>query len=147
MIENRLAAPLCFNFSVELLPTTEVEAAENNNQNLTSQGLGKVIGLCGGHTLPEIGYIFDPSYWGQGYATEALKAFLKVYWDTWPRGYPSLKGEERFYLKAITGMDGHASMAVLRKCGFKYWKEEEEENEKGEKEVVWAWRLWGPGFF
>lgn len=123
-----------------------MEAAEHDAQEPASQGHAKVIGLCGGHSLPEIGYIFDPSYWGQGYATEALKGFLKVYWETWPDGHPLLEGEERNYLKAITGKDGHASMAVLRKCGFWFWKEDEEENELEGKVAVWAWRLWRPGY-
>jgi len=134
---------LCFNFSIELLPTTETE---DDAQTSSGRDLVKAIGLCGGHSLPEIGYIFDPSYWGRGYATEALKGFLQVYWGTWPKGHPLLEGEERNYLKAITGKDGHASMAVLRKCGFEFWKEEEEENDYEGKVMVLAWRISRPGY-
>lgn len=143
-IQNRLKNPLCFNLSVELLPTTETEAAGDDAQKASSQNPVKVIGLCGGHSLPEIGYIFDPPCWGRGYATEALKAFLNIYWEMWPDGHPLLEGDERKFLKAITGKDGYGSMAVLKKCGFDYWREEEEENEK--VEMVWAWRLWRPGY-
>ena len=115
-------------------------------QKPSIQGSAKVIGLCGGHSLPEIGYIFDPSYWGCGYATEALKGFLEVYWETWPEGHPFLEGEESEYLKAVTGKDGHASMAVLKKCGFEFWKEEEEENDIEGRVMLWAWRIWRPGY-
>ena len=47
-------------------------------------------------------------------------------------------------MKAITGKDGHASMAVLKKCGFEFWREEVEENEGKGKELVWAWKGWRP---
>ena len=145
-IQKLLANPLCFNFSIELLPTAETQTPENGHQGSANGNQAKVIGLCGGHSLPEIGYIFDPSLWGRGYATEALKAFLEVYWEKWPDGHPLLEGEEGNYLKAITGKDGHASMAVLKKCGFEFWREEVEKNEGGGEEMVWAWRGWRPGF-
>lgn len=28
----------------------------------------------------EVGYVIDPFYWGQGYASEAFACFLKLYW-------------------------------------------------------------------
>ena len=145
-IQNRLENPLCFNFSIELLPLNETDGTGDDTQKSSSQDPVKVIGLCGGHSLPELGYIFDPSCWGRGYATAALKAFLDIYWKTWPDGHPLLEGEERNFLKAVTGKDGYASMAVLKKCGFEYWREEEEEDENEKVELVWAWRFWRPGY-
>ena len=107
-----------------------------------------VIGMCGGTVLPELGYIFRPAVWGRGYATEALKGFLNWYWDTFPDGHPALQGEDKNYLKAVTGprSDSASSIAVLRKCGFEYWKEQEEDDNLGPgKVMLLVWRRWKPG--
>ena len=37
---------------------------------------GRLIGKLGSWRLPDVGYIFDPAVWGQGYAGEALSAFI-----------------------------------------------------------------------
>jgi len=37
---------------------------------------GAVIGKLGCWRLPEVGFLFDPGVWGQGYATEAMEAFI-----------------------------------------------------------------------
>jgi RimJ/RimL family protein N-acetyltransferase len=37
---------------------------------------GRTIGKLGAWRLPEFGFILSPDYWGQGYAAEALSAFL-----------------------------------------------------------------------
>lgn len=37
---------------------------------------GRVIGKAGCYRLPEIGYILHPDCWGQGIATEALRAVI-----------------------------------------------------------------------
>jgi [ribosomal protein S5]-alanine N-acetyltransferase len=37
---------------------------------------GEVIGKAGLYRFPEIGFIFDPSHWGRGFAREALAAVL-----------------------------------------------------------------------
>lgn len=62
---------------------------------------GQVIGKAGLWRFPEIGYILHPSYWGQGYAEEALRPVLdraftmhgltKVEADVDPRNEGSLK--------------------------------------------------------
>jgi ribosomal-protein-alanine N-acetyltransferase len=38
---------------------------------------GELIGKLGGWRLPEMGFLFAPSHWGQGYASEALRAFVE----------------------------------------------------------------------
>ena len=38
---------------------------------------GGVIGKLGCFRLPEIGFLFDPATWGQGYASEAMLAFIE----------------------------------------------------------------------
>lgn len=71
------------------------------------------IGLAGlvrreGLSMPDLGYAFLPSVWGQGYAREAAAAVLAH--------AQSVLGLTA--LAAITGPENHASMAVLRKIGF-----------------------------
>lgn len=46
---------------------------------------GLVIGIVGAVGGPEVGYVIHPAFWGRGYATEALRGFLEVFW----RGVPS----------------------------------------------------------
>lgn len=68
-----------------------------------------VIGVYRSSPKAELGYIYHPSAWGQGYATEALAAFLKLFWELKP-------GVET--MEALTDHENHASMKVLTKCGF-----------------------------
>ena len=95
----------------------------------------QIIGITGSHILPEVGYIFHPSAWGHGYATEALKAWIDMYWQEYPDGHPVLSDDEKSYLKAVTGPGGDKSRRVLKKCGFSWFREEETGDErKGAKE-------------
>ncbi|UOB66548.1 GNAT family N-acetyltransferase, partial [Bacillus thuringiensis] len=49
---------------------------------IEKKGTGQLIGTCGFHLInnhhkrAEIGYELDDTYWGQGYASEALQAIL-----------------------------------------------------------------------
>lgn len=89
--------------------------------------------------------MFRPSVWGRGYATEALEGFIGWYWTTFPNGHPTLEGEDRIYLRAVTGplSEAGASIAVLKKCGFEYWKEQEEDDIFGKGKVLLpVWRRW-----
>lgn len=38
---------------------------------------GRLIGKLGAWRIPEIGFLFDPPIWGQGYASEAMTAFIE----------------------------------------------------------------------
>ena len=100
-----------FNFSVEELANP-----------------GSVIGTVGSHVPepPECGYMFRKEFWGRGYATEALGAWLGVYW-TLPRREVRIgvgqDGEEykvdvRETLLAIVPENNSGSRGVLAKCGF-----------------------------
>ena len=79
----------------------------------TSQGqepmMVGVVGVYRTSPEAELGYIYHPSAWGHGYATEALIAFLKLFWELRP-------GVET--MVAYTDYENHASMKVLTKCGF-----------------------------
>ncbi|CAD6575877.1 MAG: hypothetical protein ASARMPREDX12_007608 [Alectoria sarmentosa] len=111
----------------------------------------KVIGLLGAHEVPEIGYMFLPQYWGKGYATEALKAWMVWYWKTFPGG-----NEDRGYLKAMTRLGAVDSRNVLQKCGFtwrdkfqleleQYEEERKQEATEGKKYLpVDVWIIEGP---
>jgi [ribosomal protein S5]-alanine N-acetyltransferase len=69
------------------------------------------IGLIGSGSSEgeaELGFVIDPAYWGQGYATEAATAVLEYGQNRigWPR------------IMAVCDVDNLASAAVLRKIGL-----------------------------
>ncbi|KAJ0122711.1 acetyltransferase [Diaporthe amygdali] len=92
---------------------------ERHKSSITeSLANGAVIGFIGITAPPEVFYIIDEKYWGSGYATEALQAFLDTYWNAFPEG---LKGMDEWtcnFLEThvIVGNDG--SERVAAKCGF-----------------------------
>lgn len=57
----------------------------------------------------EINYMFDPTVWGKGYATEAARTFLSVGFD----------GHALDRMVATTNPDNGASAHVLRKVGMR----------------------------
>ncbi|MCJ1252469.1 hypothetical protein MMC24_000275 [Lignoscripta atroalba] len=142
-IQGRLADGQCFNFVVELLPTTPAQSTTTDNmpvQDIRS----KVIGIGFGRRVPEIGYLILPPFWGQGYASEALQAFLDAYWETLPEEYPGVADGDRMYVMAYTHWDNYASQNVLRKCGFEKWRDEVEESAKNGKVLMYVWRVRRP---
>lgn len=81
---------------------------------LALQHDGRPVGMAGlvrrdGLDLPDVGYAFIPDAWGRGYAQEAAAAVMAHARD--------VLGFER--LAAITTPENFASMAVLRKIGFR----------------------------
>jgi RimJ/RimL family protein N-acetyltransferase len=85
----------------------------------------------------EVGYLLEESYWGKGYATEALEGFLQEWWglqrqvltievaqdgrDGVLRGGKEESGElfeKRGVLKALCEAENLSSLRVLQKCGF-----------------------------
>lgn len=85
-----------------------------------------IIGVVGVHRVdpvPELGYILHPATWGRGYATEAVTAFVRHFWQAWP-------GLD--VIEAKVDEKNPESIRVLRKCGFV-----EGETIRGGAEVAW----------
>ena len=76
----------------------------------------KMIGTCGfskidfSNDCGEIGYVINPDFHGNGYATEAAKRIIEF-------GFETLK-LHRLEAKYIIGND--ASLRVMKKCGLTY---------------------------
>ena len=51
------------------------DPAESDDFIVTSNG--RLIGKLGAWKLPEVGFLMNPDCWGQGYALEALIAFVE----------------------------------------------------------------------
>ena len=78
------------------------------------KGTGQLIGTCGFHLInnhhkrAEIGYELDDTYWGQGYASEALQAILAY-------GFETL---QLIRIAAVVYVENKASQKLLSKAGF-----------------------------
>ncbi|KAI9893420.1 MAG: hypothetical protein M1814_006717 [Vezdaea aestivalis] len=79
---------------------------------------GEVIGAIGAHAVPQVGYLLRQDVWGHGFATEALKAYMTIFWTAIPEMIDP--NEQRGYNHAIAYADteNHASRRVLEKTGF-----------------------------
>lgn len=81
---------------------------------ITLKDEGKVIGLFGfhhwskHHRRAEVGYDMNRAYWGQGIATEALRAMLRF-------GFSQMN-LNRIYAGTIA--DNHESVRLLERLGF-----------------------------
>lgn len=71
---------------------------------------GRVIGKAGGGDMPEIGYIFHPDCWGQGFACEAMRAVVDYAFANRPVDH----------LLADIDPRNDASRRLLVKLGFAY---------------------------
>jgi RimJ/RimL family protein N-acetyltransferase len=91
-------------------------------QEAGADGIIPVIGVIGLFRPPALGYLIDEPYWGQGYATEALRAFVQTYWGYFPHGVPGLQPDEQDVLHAGVFEGNLASERVLLKVGFKEFR-------------------------
>jgi RimJ/RimL family protein N-acetyltransferase len=91
-----------------------------NHDSSVAEGLehGTVIGFIGITEPPEVFYILDDTYWGAGYATEALQTFLTTYWNAFPDGLWGMDEWMRDFLEAHIIAGNHGSERVALKCGF-----------------------------
>lgn len=53
-----------------------MNAGGRDSDDFIVERAGEVIGKMGAYELPDFGYLLAPSTWGQGYASEALAAFI-----------------------------------------------------------------------
>ncbi|KAF2237516.1 acyl-CoA N-acyltransferase [Viridothelium virens] len=118
-IDERLARPGLDTFLVELLSTTQATTTDHQaGKDVNQEGsFREVIGVIGSPDIPRIGYIFHAKYFGKGYATEALKAYMNSYWNRVP---PVSSGESGSFdfACAATDVDNTPSRRLLEKCGF-----------------------------
>ena len=85
---------------------------------ITNAGSGEFMGLCGLHEdparfeLPFLGYWLGEPHWGSGYASEAARAMVCLFFKV-------TAGET---LMASCRTENNASRAIIVKCGGRYWK-------------------------
>jgi len=85
---------------------------------ITRSGNGEFMGICGLHDdrsrfeLPFIGYWLGQPYWGSGFATEAARAMVDLYF----------KVTANDELQVSCRVENGASRRVINKCGGVYWK-------------------------
>jgi RimJ/RimL family protein N-acetyltransferase len=96
-----------WNFAVELNTSSSLNPS---TVTIPHQPVPRVIGLIGAVRAPEIGYMFNSSYWGKGYATEALRGFMPMFFEHY---------QDTAYAEALADTELLSSQSVLLKAGFK----------------------------
>ncbi|KAF2625699.1 acyl-CoA N-acyltransferase [Macroventuria anomochaeta] len=112
----------CWNFVIELLPSNKADP----------HTAPRVIGLIGAVRAPEVGYMLNADYWGKGYATEAMRAFMPLFFDHFSGG----EYERYEYAEAHTDPELESSQRVLRKVQFVL----HEKREKDFENPILGWR-------
>lgn len=88
-----------------------VNTCKDGYSDSKSAHIPRLIGTVGATAyLPQIGYMIDPAHQGRGLATEALNAFLPVFFECLP---------DIDYCEAWVGGGNVKSLRVLEKCGFR----------------------------
>ncbi|KAH9886826.1 acyl-CoA N-acyltransferase [Xylariomycetidae sp. FL2044] len=120
-------------------PFLQPRDAETYNPAICLASTGEFIGLGGVWRdtselgWPEVGYMLKREYWGQGYATEFLEAFLQMWWKL-PRSEAEVQVDELStkaqegdavpeMLCAIIAERNPRSLRVVEKAGFSKFKE------------------------
>ena len=105
---------------------------------ITKSDNGRLIGVCGLHDSggvhehPYMGYWLGEPYWGLGYATEAARALIDLYFKT----------TSRDTMMASCMSNNEASRRVIEKCGGNFWKSEEVySNTLGKNQMIDKFRI------
>ncbi|GAB7352237.1 hypothetical protein MBLNU459_g2709t1 [Dothideomycetes sp. NU459] len=110
------------------------------NFAVTLADSGAVIGILGSKAFPEIGYLFHPAYARQGYATEALRAYVQRMFEVMPScaaGAAQDPPVEGFDLaRAFCDVENAPSINLLLRCGFTRGEVIERDYESG----ILGWR-------
>lgn len=102
----------------EFLARLQRDAARGCVYAVTLKQTGQFVGVGGLHEeparypLPFLGYWLGEPHWGKGYATEAARALVDLYF----------KITDRDRLLISCRRDNAASLRVIAKCGAKFWK-------------------------
>jgi [ribosomal protein S5]-alanine N-acetyltransferase len=110
----------------KFMPPNDMETFGFSIEELSNPG--RVVGSIGVHKSnpPDFGYLIAHEHWGKGFATEAARAFLPVYWALERKIVDVKDGDqEHERLPAGTDVGNKPSQNVLQKCGFVYAGESE----------------------
>lgn len=100
-------SPNSLNYGVFIRPSSASDSEPPGADRMVG-----ILGVPGASSAPgiaEVGYVYDESVWGQGYATEALAAYMEVYWNY---------AKEVDYMVGNVDPENIPSIKVLKKCGF-----------------------------
>lgn len=92
---------------------------------------GRLMGMCGLHLvkrrfdMAHMGYWLGEDYWGRGYATQAARALVDLFFKA---------GIEDVLLMSVLASNT-ASRRVIEKCGGRFWKRESNYSSFFEKEM------------
>jgi RimJ/RimL family protein N-acetyltransferase len=99
---------------------------------------GQFLGICGLHEdkarfdLPFLGYWLGEGYWGKGYASEAARALVDLFF----------KVTDREEMMISCRIDNGRSRRIIEKCGGIPWKREDRYNRAlGEMHAVEDYRV------
>ncbi|KAM5436318.1 hypothetical protein MferCBS31731_006011 [Microsporum ferrugineum] len=126
LLENN---PLGENYAVFVrsdLPASELDEIQRDapaDSPLRSCGMIGSMGTFRSDPVPELGYTFHQSAWGRGFATEAVTAFLQLFWANKPQFDT---------IEAFSDPENVGSVKVLVKSGFV-----EVERQPGSYEIPW----------
>jgi len=93
----------------------------NCHYTITHAETGQIMGICSlngpgmSHNLPYVGYWLGEEFWGRGFATQAARALVDLFFKTGTRD------ELIFSILTVNA----ASRRVIEKCGANLWKEEQ----------------------
>ena len=112
--------PYTVRHAEEFIERAQEKALKNESYNFMIFKNNKMIGGIGLTEFRkrscELGYWLGKKYWGNGFATEAVNGILDF-------GFNNLERKE-IYAAYKLGNEG--SKRVLKKCGFRFFREKEE---------------------